>query len=191
MARHLDLKQRPARLAGSRLGPAALGGFAALLGCSGAKPEPAVPGAASIVLSKDAPPATYAELQSLTAQSGKGCGMFGEGGSREEAEAKLRNAAQRLGATYVRITNEQAPGPNHACMEHEYKLSGVAYRSADPKSAAPAAPAPALERVCTPGATQACLGPGACQGAQACRNDASGFLPCDCGAPTSEMPVAK
>jgi hypothetical protein len=35
--------------------------------------------------------------------------------------------------------------------------------------------------VCVPGATQACLGPGACQGAQACRDDGSGYGSCDCG----------
>ena len=209
MARHPDSKHRLAALARARLGPAALG-FAALLSCSGAKPLPAVPGAASVVLSKDAPPASYVELRSLTAQSGKGCGVLGEGGSREDAEAKLRNDAQKLGAVYVHITDEQAPRPNHACLEHEYKLTGVAYRSANPAAVPPAstpaapyppapaspptpapAPAPAAERVCTPGATQACLGPGACPGAQACRNDASGFLPCDCGPAPSEIPVAR
>lgn len=190
MARNPTLKRRLTRFARSRLADAALGGLAALLGCSGARPEPAVPGSANVVLSKEAPPASYAELQPLSVQSGKGCGVFGEGGSREAAEAKLRDAAQRLGATYVRITDEQAPRPNHACLEHEYKLSGVAYRSASAESAPPAAPlqTPKLERLCTPGATQACLGPGACQGAQACRDDASGFLPCDCGTPAAPSP---
>lgn len=42
-------------------------------------------------------------------------------------------------------------------------------------------PVPVLERVCIPGETQACLGPGACSGAQACLRDGSGFGPCDCG----------
>jgi hypothetical protein len=37
--------------------------------------------------------------------------------------------------------------------------------------------------VCTPGATQSCVGPGACTGGQACRDDGSGFGPCDCGQP--------
>jgi hypothetical protein len=35
--------------------------------------------------------------------------------------------------------------------------------------------------VCVPGATQVCLGPGACQGAQTCRDDGSGYEPCNCG----------
>jgi hypothetical protein len=38
-----------------------------------------------------------------------------------------------------------------------------------------------VETECTPGVTQACLGPGACSGAQACRSDGSGWGACDCG----------
>jgi hypothetical protein len=34
---------------------------------------------------------------------------------------------------------------------------------------------------CGLGETRACLGPGACSGAQECRGDRSGFGPCDCG----------
>jgi hypothetical protein len=38
--------------------------------------------------------------------------------------------------------------------------------------------------VCDPGQTQACVGPGACQGGQRCLNDGSAWGPCDCGTPT-------
>src|SRR6187549_3828777 len=34
---------------------------------------------------------------------------------------------------------------------------------------------------CFPGATEACLGPGACQGAQICSASGASFGPCDCG----------
>jgi hypothetical protein len=34
---------------------------------------------------------------------------------------------------------------------------------------------------CAPGATQACLGAGACSGAQSCKDDGSGWNACDCG----------
>ena len=175
-----------------------LAGAMAVLGCGGTKPATA-PGSERVVLSKDQPPTGYVELRSLTSQSGKGCGVFGQSGSREDAEARLRNDAQQLGATYVRVTSEQAPGPNHQCTEHEYKVSGIAYRQASPVRAASAVPTPPAptsaalpERVCVPGATQACLGSGACQGAQACRDDASGFLPCDCGpvSPNAEKPIS-
>jgi hypothetical protein len=39
-----------------------------------------------------------------------------------------------------------------------------------------------VKSVCTPGATQACVGPGGCAGGQACGGDGSAFGPCDCGA---------
>jgi hypothetical protein len=44
----------------------------------------------------------------------------------------------------------------------------------------PVSPA-AAERVCIPGVTQACLGPGACAGAQACTAAGDGYGACDCG----------
>lgn len=46
-----------------------------------------------------------------------------------------------------------------------------------PAALAPAAPA----RVCTPGASQACVGKGGCSGGQACLTDGMAFGPCDCG----------
>lgn len=57
-----------------------------------------------------------------------------------------------------------------------------------PPELAPAPPA-AAERVCVPGATQACLGPGACSGAQACNETGSSFGPCDCGSNTNVQSV--
>jgi hypothetical protein len=63
-----------------------------------------------------------------------------------------------------------------------------------------AAPLPAVqtpasasdERVCVPGATQECLGPAACRGAQACLLDGRGYGACDCGnaGSASVAPVA-
>jgi hypothetical protein len=40
----------------------------------------------------------------------------------------------------------------------------------------------AAARACVPGTTQACVGPAACAGGQACLPDGSGFGQCDCGA---------
>jgi hypothetical protein len=180
------IKQRDMTSCRARLALLAM----AVAACAGNTPGPQTPGARAVVLSEAAPPAGYVEVQSVSAHSGKGCGVFGETGSRERAETKLRDEAAKLRATYVRITSVQAPGINHECVEHEYKLNGVAYRNgtvptlAPPSAtvASPATPTPApAVRVCVPGATQACLGPGACPGAQACREDASAFLPCDCG----------
>jgi len=184
-------------------------GLGLIVACGGS-PPPQSAAARSIQLSEQPPPSGYVRLRELAVTSGKGCGVLGVPGSREGAEALLRDEAAKLGARYVQVTSFEGPRPNHQCLEHEHKLGGVAYRApADPlpasvpapvataTSSVASAPAPsappdsgttttapastAPPRVCVPGATQACLGPGACQGAQACRDDASGYLPCDCG----------
>ena len=172
--------------------------FATAVVACGKAPQPRTPSGRSLVLSEDAPPRGYLELREVSVKSGKGCGLLGQMGSREGAETMLRDAAADLGASYVQVTSVEAPRPNHQCIEHEYKMTGVAYRdpaapvatppvAAEPVATtsaqvpAPAPPPPPAPPVCVPGATQACLGPGACSGAQACRDDASGFQPCDCG----------
>jgi hypothetical protein len=47
--------------------------------------------------------------------------------------------------------------------------------------------------VCRPGETQRCVGAGACEGGQACKQDGSGFEACDCGQrdPATPSPVSK
>ena len=104
--------------------------LAATTACGGNGVEPVVPGAADVVLSERAAPTGYVAVRKVSAQSGKGCGFVGQAGSREDAEGKLRGEAAKLGATLVQVTDSQEPRPNHQCLEHEYKLSGVAYRKA-------------------------------------------------------------
>jgi len=114
---------------------ACLGFGLAAFGFACAPREAARPGAGGLVLSDAPPPSGYVKLQELEVTSGKGCGVLGERGSSEDARTKLRNEASALRADYVQITSAQNPPVNHECMEHEYKLAGVAYRS--PASAAP------------------------------------------------------
>lgn len=67
----------------------------------------------------------------------------------------------------------------------------VAACGSDDGGSVPGSPAPtgmggagsggAPSQSCVPGTTIACLGPGACQGAQPCKADGSGYEPCDCG----------
>jgi hypothetical protein len=64
----------------------------------------------------------------------------------------------------------------------------VEQAEAKAQSADAGVPVPPPRATCTPGATQSCLGPGACAGAQACRPDGAGFMPCDCGS-TTKTPV--
>lgn len=44
------------------------------------------------------------------------------------------------------------------------------------------------QQVCTPGATQVCVGVGACSGGQACLSDGSGFGPCRCAGRSASAP---
>ena len=69
-----------------------------------------------------------------------------------------------------------------------------------PGGPADAAPATAPPRACFPGATQACVGSGACKGGQQCLPDGAAFGPCDCGgvpapappeAPSVEIPAPR
>jgi hypothetical protein len=54
---------------------------------------------------------------------------------------------------------------------------------------APAAP-PEPARVCIPGSTQACVGPGGCSGGQICSAAGTHFEACDCGPPKAqELPA--
>lgn len=52
---------------------------------------------------------------------------------------------------------------------------------------APISPADAAGNRCVPGATQRCIGPGACEGGQVCLGDGSGFGACDCGGDHSSV----
>lgn len=60
----------------------------------------------------------------------------------------------------------------------------------DPRLSTPAEKG--ATNICFPGATQSCLGPGACQGAQVCLPNGAAFGPCDCGSgrggPTATPP---
>jgi hypothetical protein len=56
-------------------------------------------------------------------------------------------------------------------------------RETEPGSSTTQTAAPAVPRVCVPGATQACIGPAGCSGGQACSPDGSRFGDCNCGAP--------
>jgi hypothetical protein len=58
---------------------------------------------------------------------------------------------------------------------------GTAPGSSAPASLPAPAPASPPRSVCRPGETQRCVGPGACEGGQACLADGSGFGICDCG----------
>lgn len=120
-----------------------------------------------------------------------------------EAEAKelcggeyreLGRLSNRPEQTLVKDSDVSSTGPAKGQGAWEGELTVECGRALPPlelkrppTATEPAlAPATALERVCIPGTTQACLGPGACNGAQACLESGSGFGPCDCG-PSSNV----
>jgi len=82
------------------------------------------------------------------------------------------------GKTEVRSSELTFTCGRTAVEEAEAKAQSVDAGSGD--AASPSAARATV--LCTPGATQTCLGPGACAGAQAWRADGAGFMPCDCGA---------
>jgi hypothetical protein len=62
-------------------------------------------------------------------------------------------------------------------------LKGKPLFGAGPEAPAPVAGTAAGQpsRACVPGATQVCVGSGACSGGQSCLADGSGYGPCACG----------
>jgi hypothetical protein len=157
---------------------------AALLACGGAAPKPQVAADSNKVeVGKGDPPSGFVQMQTLEVQHGSGCGLYGTKGNFDGAYALLRDEGHKIGADYVQIMTVQEPYSDGACAHQEYRMTGVAYRrgSGAAKQAPPAPAQASAARACVPGATQACLGPGACKGAQACREDGSGFAACDCG----------
>lgn len=50
-----------------------------------------------------------------------------------------------------------------------------------PTQPPPAPTQPPPGKICVPGSTQACVGPGACKGGQTCNRDGTAWGPCDCG----------
>lgn len=75
----------------------------------------------------------------------------------------------------IRLVRTPAPRP-------EATAAPAPMPAEPPPPAGSAASAVPSERVCVPGVTQACLGPGACSGAQSCLDTGLGFGSCDCGA---------
>jgi hypothetical protein len=117
---------------------------------------------------------------------GRGGGSFGGGWITNEdliryAMNDLRNKAAAMGANYVQHDSPSLgqSGSNGSTTTSTATVSGTAYSCArkrsDSETVAQTKPA------CVKGITQSCVGPGGCQGGQACLQDGSGFSSCDCG----------
>jgi hypothetical protein len=114
---------------------------------------------------------------------------------RDEAEDVCGGRYEVLESSGAPVEPERvssAPGPASTGPRYQRKKwvgqlvvacghSPAPAAGASPPAPAAVEPAPAPDRLCVPGATQECLGPGACRGAQACWADGNGYGPCDCG----------
>lgn len=174
--------QAPVRSA--RVGAAFLSLFGAALllsvGCSNVKSSH-VPGGGHLITCTNG-------MKDCVGRAAKLCGDDGytitRGVSRPKllggASSQYRSMSESAELTIVcgELEEEEGAGP--------YQLpprSDETSEEAEPaKESAPAEP------VCTKGATQRCVGPGACDGGQVCQEDGSGFGPCDCGPSASPAP---
>ena len=92
------------------------------------------------------------------------------------SSSSYREMAESAEITVRCGTEEAAPAPE------EVKYVALPPRTDDP-------PASVKASTCVPGATQVCVGPGACQGGQVCAADGSAFGPCDCGGAAAPAPA--
>jgi hypothetical protein len=101
-----------------------------------------------------------------------------------------------LGQSQVEVRDAEL---NVACADRRGELPKVLIsnttiplppRTPEPApDSTPAAASKAVTTACTPGATQRCVGAGACAGGQACLADGSRFGPCDCGSAAHGTPA--
>jgi hypothetical protein len=181
-------------------------GILVLLSATGCRTAGLSPSGAQVATSQSAPLDSGwdpASCRSLGYVVGRGGGSFSGGWLTNEdliayAMNDLRNRAANLGANFIQHdspTMGQA-GNNNGTTTTTATISGTAY-ICDQKSPAPVARAPSQKAQetkngsetnatprCMPGSTQACLGPGACRGAQFCAEDGTHYSVCDCGTAT-------
>ncbi|MBN2193098.1 MAG: hypothetical protein JW751_09805 [Polyangiaceae bacterium] len=180
------------------LTPTALGLFFAVAGCAGSQPR-----------AQELPDGTLqltcgSELSDCVRRAEEYCGDVaaevlhgstrdagvGNGGATSEGTAGTIAEVQFVCGRGLRILPERLlPSKRRRGTQPPPTAAPAA-----PPPAAPAAPPPPASpvpaRACVPGATQECVGLGACRGGQACMADGSGFAPCEC-APAAATDTVK
>jgi len=100
------------------------------------------PDAPRVQVGTRSPSGAYEQIGAVTATHGGGCGLYGQRGNYEGADAILRNKAAKLGADYVHVLRVTEPHLEGICMYQGFVIDGMAYRLSR-QGGAPAAPAPA------------------------------------------------
>ena len=132
----------------------------------------------------------YLEFRHSPASGGGTNGLLVQLSMRWQCTVQDRSGAQVVSVTETTIGPERLLAADAADAAIASLLRAVVDRIGQALAAAKlgktaaAAPRPLVPRAataCIPGVTQACIGPGGCNGGQACVSNGSGFGPCDCG----------
>lgn len=89
--------------------------------------EPTTPEGLAVDIGEDDAPRGLYEIGPIEVQHGRGCGMYGRRGTYEGAYALLRNEAARMGATYVKITEQIGPHGVEGCFVNGFVIRGILY----------------------------------------------------------------
>ena len=134
--------------------------------CQAAAPAVSPEGLAVQVSDHPAPPSAR-PLGPVTAVHGRGCGLSGEHGSRDQALALLREEVASEGGDYVQITSVVTPHLENGCYANQIVLRGQAWRVA-PGPVPAIAPAPSSAIAAPPDCDPPCGAGYACDDG-ACR----------------------
>jgi hypothetical protein len=111
-----------------RLFVLAFAAFVSLASASTADPVRLAPGAEAVRIGTADPPFGMVELGPIEVSHGSGCGALGETGTYAGAYGRMKNAAARIGATYVKLVESIPPHGEPGCAVNAYVMRGIAFR---------------------------------------------------------------
>src|SRR6266478_7345498 len=92
----------------------------------------------------------------------------------------LKSGIALLGGTYLALTLVGGCGSSDDSAGNSGSSSSGGGSAGTSSVAGGGGRAGSGDRVCAPGITETCVGPGACMGGQACLPNGSGWGPCEC-----------
>ena len=98
--------------------------------CHPPMPMPALsPQASAVGVDKAPAPPDARPLGDVLGEHGSGCGLSGQKGTYEGAEAVLRERTAAMGGDYARILSVEPPVHTMDCLANRWVIRAVAYRS--------------------------------------------------------------
>jgi hypothetical protein len=107
------------------------------------------------------------------------------------SEATIRCGSRGMSIFGGEVSRTARVDGAHAAPDTTATTTATGTTTAGAVSGPPSSPPTSAidaKRACVPGATQTCVGPGACRGGQSCLSDGSGFSVCDCGGGRAAAP---